>query len=427
MAKNPETKSSVSRRSFLVAGGAGAFTLISTSGLGAGQPRPPRSSTHVAVVGAGAFGGWTALHLLRAGARVTLIDAWGPGNSRASSGGESRVIRAGYGADRVYVEMVARSLELWRENQTRWNRKLFHQIGALWLLGDDDEFVTPSMPFFKELGLPYDELSSKEARERYPQINFEGVRWALLERHAGFLLARQGCQAVTEAFIHEGGTFRLGAVDAPVAAGATGGSLGNLRLGFGAEIQADAYVFACGPWLPKLFPDILGNLIAPTRQEVFYFGTPGGDARYTDEALPAWIAPPWRERDDRFFYGIPGNESRGFKIADDTRGPAFDPTSGDRRPTAEGIQLAREYIAFRFPGLADAPLLEARVCQYEESRDGHFIVDKHPGLDNVWLVGGGSGHGYKHGPALGERVAQLVLGERRIDPFFSLGRFERKG
>src|SRR3954471_17951837 len=91
-------------------------------------PRP-----HVAVIGAGAFGGWTALHLLRRGARVTLLDAWGPGNARASSGGETRVIRATYGPDRIYVQMVARSLQLWRENETRWRKPLYHRTGVLWM------------------------------------------------------------------------------------------------------------------------------------------------------------------------------------------------------------------------------------------------------------------------------------------------------
>jgi glycine/D-amino acid oxidase-like deaminating enzyme len=427
-----KTPGTISRRALLIGGGAGAL------GLGLRKapfveeerrtPTPKPLSTHVAVIGAGAFGGWTALHLLRAGARVTLVDAWGPGNSRASSGGETRVIRAGYGPDRIYVEMVARALELWRENQKRWNRHLFHEIGALWLLGDDDRFVTLSRPFIHAAGLPCDELTVKEASEKYPQIRFDGIRWAFFERQAGFLLARQGCQAVLEAFESEGGTFRLAAVPKPVTTTTTtaGSSLARLPLSSGDPLQADAFVFACGPWLPELFPDVLGNLIGPTRQEIFYFGTPPGDARYTDGTLSPWLAPPSRDREgiERFFYGIPGNESRGFKIADDTRGPAFDPTTGDRTPSREGIERAREYIRFRFPGLADAPLVEARVCQYEQSKDGHFILDRHPGLDNVWIAGGGSGHGYKHGPALGERVAEMVLGRRPVEPFFSLKRFE---
>jgi glycine/D-amino acid oxidase-like deaminating enzyme len=137
--------------------------------------------------------------------------------------------------------------------------------------------------------------------------------------------------------------------------------------------------------------------------------------------MPAWI-----DNGVRIFYGIPGNQGRGFKIADDSHGAAFDPTSGDRTPSAEGIAAARRYLRARFPALGDPPLLEARVCQYENSRDGHFILDRHPGAANVWVLGGGSGHGFKHGPALGELAASTVLGEVQPEPFFSLARFQAK-
>jgi glycine/D-amino acid oxidase-like deaminating enzyme len=101
---------------------------------------------HVLVVGAGAFGGWTAGSLLRLGARVTLVDAWGPGNSRASSGGETRVIRATYGPDRPYVTMVARAFQLWREHEQRWQRRLLYPVGVLWMVGGDDAYERASLP-----------------------------------------------------------------------------------------------------------------------------------------------------------------------------------------------------------------------------------------------------------------------------------------
>src|SRR5215470_16522207 len=164
---------------------------------------------HIAVIGAGAFGGWTALYLLRRGARVTLIDACGPWNSRASSGGETRVIRGIYGPDRIYVQMVARALILWRENEARWNRKLYYQTGALWMVSKEDgEFVKASKPFLREAALPFEELTSAEAARRYPQVNFEGVKWALHEKDAGYLLARRACEAVFDAFIREGGAYK---------------------------------------------------------------------------------------------------------------------------------------------------------------------------------------------------------------------------
>ena len=375
-----------------------------------GGPKPS-----VVVVGAGAFGGWTALMLLRRGAQVTLVDTWGPGNSRSSSGGETRVIRGVYGKSRVYTAMAKRAFELWHENEERWKKKLYTRTGALWMVADSGEFVRESIPLLREFGFAYQEMPAAEARRRYPQVNFTGIQWTLLEKEAGYLLARRSCADVLEGFLSEGGVYREAMISPDEIAS---GRIAGVGLSDGTKLTADVYVFACGPWLPGLFPEVLRGRIEPTRQEVFYFGTPAGDPRFSERSLPVWVETP------RFFYGIPGNERRGFKIADDARGRPFDPTSGDRMPSAEAIRAAREFLARRFPALADAPLLESRVCQYENSPDQDFIVDRHPEAGNVWLVGGGSGHGFKHGPALGELVAGNVLGEKPTEPTFSLSRFQ---
>src|ERR1043165_8778777 len=123
--------------------------------------------THVAVIGAGAFGGWTALYLLRRGARVTLVDAWGPGNSRASSGGETRVIRGTYGPNQPYTKMAARATQLWKENEKHWNVKLIHQTGVLWMVAaGDDQFERGSLPELREAGISYQEFSLRELAAR---------------------------------------------------------------------------------------------------------------------------------------------------------------------------------------------------------------------------------------------------------------------
>jgi len=379
---------------------------------------PKASPPHIAVIGAGAFGGWTALFLRRQGARVTLLDAWGPGNSRASSGGETRVIRATYGPRAVYTHMAVRALTLWKEYQQRWRRQLYHGIGVLWLVESDDQFERAALPILRAARVAFEELQGAEVARRYPQINCEQVRWAIFEKDAGYLTARRACAAVLEGFIAEGGEYRQLAVQAPIEP--RGGELSSVTLSDGSRLTADRFVFACGPWLGSLFPDVIGDRVRATRQEVFFFGTPSGDRRYTEEALPVWA-----DHGTRFIYGIPGNEWRGFKVADDSRGPVFDPTNGERTPTDSARQIARDYIAYRFPGLKGAPLLESRVCQYEESPDEHFIIDHHPQAANAWLVGGGSGHGFKHGPAVGELVARLVLSGAAPDEQFRLSRFAR--
>jgi glycine/D-amino acid oxidase-like deaminating enzyme len=286
------------------------------------------------------------------------------------------------------------------------------------MAGKDDRYEKASLPLLREAGLAFEELTRADAAKRYPQINFERVEWSIVEKDAGYLTARRACEAVLEGFLSEGGEYRQVSVSPP---GIEGGKLSGLTLSDGTKVVADAYVFACGPWLGKLFPEAMGTLIRPTRQEIFFFGTPPGDTRFSEEALPVWI-----DHGERLLYGIPGNQWRGFKVADDTRGAPFDPTSGERVASPEGLEKARDYLGFRFPALKGSPLLESRVCQYENSPDEHFIVDRHPEAGNVWLVGGGSGHGFKHGPALGELVAGNVLGETPTEPFFSLSRFKAK-
>ena len=351
------------------------------------------------------------------GARVTLLDAWGPGNSRSSSGGESRVIRGLYGRDRIYVQWVVRALELWRENQDLWQWPLYHRTGMLWMFVKDDVYARESLPLAREVGLRIDRLNPSDAERRFPQVNFEGVQTLYFEHEAGYLKARQACQTICEQFEREGGGF-LRAAAKPGAIRSE--SLGQVELSDGEHLAADQYVFACGPWLGSLFPDVLGKSIRPTRQEVYYFGAPAGDGSFESGKFPVWA-----DFDERMFYGFPSIDQRGVTIADDTRGPDFDPTSGDRSPSLDNIDRARAFLARRFPRLRMAPLVEVRVCQYENSPDGHLIVDRHPEAKNVWLVGGGSGHGFKLSPALGEHVAQCVLGAAKPEPMFSIDRLAR--
>ena len=371
---------------------------------------------HIVVVGAGAFGSWSAWFLLQSGARVTLVDGWGPGNSRASSGGETRIFRGGYGADQPYTRMACRALRLWQEHEERWSRKFLYRIGVLWMVGGEDSFERGSLRELKAEGLEHEELSLQELEKRWPQINFDGVAWGLYEINAGYLTARTSCQAVVEKFVAEGGEFQQLAISGE---GIDSQRLDGLVLADGTKLVADQYVFACGPWLPKLFPETVGKKIRVTRQDVVFFGTPAHSNAFDETKLPVWA-----DHGERFFYGIPGNQYRGFKIADDTRGPEFDPTAGERIASAESISKMRDYLAYRFPGMKDAPVLETRVCQYENTPDNNFILDRHPSRENVWIVGGGSGHGFKHGPAVGEMVAKAILDGVQPEVRFRLGRLD---
>jgi sarcosine oxidase len=326
-------------------------------------------------------------------------------------------MRGAYGLDQASTEMAARALKLWEDYERRSKRTLLHRSGVLWMATGDDAFERGSVEMLRATKIKFQELSAPVMRKRWPQINFEGIGWAIYEPECGYLEARASCQAVVEVFVDQGGEYRQLAV---VPQGLEDSILPGILLTDGSRLTADYYVFACGPWLGQLFPGAIGELIQPTKQDVFFFGTPAGDARFSEEHLPVW-----GDHRGRFLYGIPGHARRGFKVADDTRGPTFDPTSGERVISGETLQFVREYLAFRFPDLKDAPLIETRVCQYEQTPDGQFIVDRHPAMENVWLVGGGSGHGFKHGPAIGEMMAGLILKGGELKAGWRLGRFQK--
>ena len=370
----------------------------------------------VAVVGAGVFGAWTAYQLSRAGAQVVLLDAYGPGNSRATSGGESRMIRMGYGPDQIYTRMAQRSLALWQElfDHIVQRPVLFQPTGILWLAGEGDPYCEATLKTFQQDNVKFLKLDPGDLRQRYPQLEFGAVAWGLLEPDSGVLMARQAVQAVVVESQTSGVTYMNEAVLAPDVEPVKDVKLNSIKTASGKSILANKLVFACGPWLPKLFPALLGQLIHVTKQEVFFFGVPAGNDRFEPGRLPAWI-----DFND-FVYGIPNLDNRGFKIAIDAHGPEFDPDTGNRVVSAEGLAAVRAYLARRVPMLANAPVTESRVCQYENTANGDFLIDRHPDFENVWLVGGGSGHGFKHGPAVGEHVAALLSGNAPVEPRFAL-------
>lgn len=363
----------------------------------------------VAVVGAGAFGAWTAWHLVRAGRRVLLMDSWGPGHSRASSGGESRIIRMGYGADPIYTGMAARSLPFWRELESRSGETVFVPSGVLWVSREGNEYGLATRKCLSEAAVPHTLLLSTELSRRFPQFQFPGTDvYGILEPHSGALMARQAVHAVVRDALALGADYRLDAVQVS--------SSGDVRSISGPNIDAAAFVFACGPWLPKLFPGLLGDRIHPTRQEVFFFAPPAGDRRFGPDIFPAWID----FSDPRGPYGFPDLEHRGVKLAFDRHGEDFDPDFGSRSVTAGAVEVARHFLRERIPALASAPLTETRVCQYENTCSGDFLLDRHPDFENIWLAGGGSGHGFKHGPAVGEYLAGRILHNTPEESRFSL-------
>jgi sarcosine oxidase len=353
------------------------------------------------VVGAGIFGGCVAHELVERGWDVTLVDRYPPGHARAASGGESRLIRAAHGDDVWYVRSARRAWERWWELQEEAAWDLLVPAGVVWFARDENGWEAESERVLTAEGVPTERLSASDAASLFPSFAGDDLAFCLLEPDAGVLRARDATRAIVALARRKGARF-VGGEASPRPSG--GVDLDGDRM------DADVVVWACGPWLAGLFPD--HAKLRVTRQEVLHFGAP---IAWETPPVPAWVEY------DAAFYGLGDLDGRGVKVSPDREGPEFDPDRDDRIPTAEAEAAARAYLGRRFPALADAPLVFSRVCPYSLTSDTNFLIARHPGQDGVWLLGGGSGHGFKHGPALAEYVADLLEGGGEPDERFGLG------
>ena len=346
------------------------------------------------VVGAGVFGASLARHCARAGWAVTLVERVAPGHERSGSGDLSRIIRCGHGVDEWHARSARRAWALWHEIDPR----LVVGCGVLWLARGDDGWEAATERTLRALGIP---CARVNPAERFPSFAGDDVAWALLEPEAGVLRARDATLTLAKQAIAAGAEY-AGADARPAGAAVV--------LDDGRRLEADRVVWACGAWLGSLFADLVTLRI--TQQDVFYFEA---GARWRTPGVPAWVDY------DGAAYGLGDLDGRGVKVCSDVEGPPFD-VDGARVPLAAHERGARKLLARRFPALAGVPLAASRVCQYELTADTRFLIAPHPDHDGrVWLLGGGSGHGFKHGPALAERVERWLAGAEPPDPQFGLG------
>jgi sarcosine oxidase len=358
----------------------------------------------IVVVGAGVMGLWSALRLRMEGHEVLLLDAWGAGHSRATSGDESRVIRVGYGGARLYARWSARSLELWAAWERGRLRPVLIRSGVLWMVARHAAYARGVMDDLQATATPFERMDRAELTRRFPQIRMTGVAWGVLEPASGALQARAACEELLRDFQSLGGAYRQAFVRGGRSLAPPGRRprLGGVTLSTGERLEADQILFACGPWLAGLFPRLIGRRLRVTQKEVYYFGTPPGDDRFEAPRLPVWMEL------GADCYGLPAMAGKGFKLHPDLPGRRVDPTRFDRRPTARCLRMARAALGRRFPALRGAPVVETRICQYESTADDHMIFDRHPSLEDLWIVGGGSGHCFKHGPVIGAMVAEAL-------------------
>jgi sarcosine oxidase len=399
------------RRDFLKAAGAQAALVAAAptalDGMLAAQqaPRVGSRAVDVAVIGAGAWGGWTALYLRELGANVTLIDQYGPGNARATSGDETRGIRTAYGDREPWMRWASEAIRRWKRWDEEWadqlRMQLFFTTGDLILRQEWDTFLQQTTETWDRIGVRYERLSPDDVAHRWPVIDLTDIGAAVLETDAGVGRARRSCEAVAEVFRQKGGRV----ITAHAAVGArAGGNAEHITLTPGEPLRADAYLFACGPWLPKALPDAMTNRLRTPLGSVYYFGVPAHDQRFTFPHMPSYNFP-----------GVTGwvalpPDHRGFRVRTGGSGSEQDPDLSTRWVAEQYHERARNFLAQRFPLLKDAPIVQTHACHYEFSVSRNFIIDRHPDLHNVWIAGAGNAEGFKMGPVVGEYIAHRVLG-----------------
>jgi glycine/D-amino acid oxidase-like deaminating enzyme len=457
----------VRRRDFLKSAGAQAG-LLATGSLAvprltsAAEPEPGRELSapavngktyDVAVVGAGAFGGWTAYWLRKLGASVVLIDAYGPGNSRSTSGDETRGVRTSYG-DRPHGEQwmqwASRSIQRWKAWDDEWGRdlkmRLFVTTGDFIFRNTWENFTRTTRDLFVKNGIRHESVDVDIVRKEFPVFDLRGITACLYEHEAGVVRARRACQCVAEVFQKIGGDVVVArAYPGPL----TAGRMNNLVLNTRDTVMAQQYVFALGPWMGKTFPGLLGPRMRNPVGRVCYFATPHGDDRFAWPNMPSfnfpgvtgWPTLPFDSRGLRVRGGSGGGgrgggggggRGGGGRGAGAGRtggappeppvigGPEQDPDLSDRWVDPLTVERARNFLAERIPLIADLPLNETRACHYEQSISRNFIIDRHPDIQNAWIAGGGSAEAFKSGPVIGEYVARRVL-NKDLEPQLAEG------
>jgi sarcosine oxidase len=465
------------RREFLRMAGAGAgLFMVGGTGIPGhvgdklslvkplAMPIATSASADIVVIGAGGWGAFTALNLIQKGHKVTLVDAYGPGNARSTSGDETRGVRSSYG-DRpgeqgeTWTLWAREAMGMWKAFDEEWGKhfrlNLFHVTGDLIMRTEWDNFQLRTKIWWDKHNIPYEVLNPADVRKAFPVLSMDDITAVLYEPDAGIVRARRSAQAAASAFETLGGKIVIGRA---TPGKMSGGKLDEINLDTGQTLRADTFVWCVGPWMGKTFPDILAKKTRVPIGYVVYFATPVNDQRFTYPNLPSynfpgvtgWAALPV---DNRGFRVRGAERAPGQQAAPGTPGAApgagtvpagsgraagagaaggaaggggggggrggqqavvplaqQDPDTSDRWADQTRIEGSRRFIAHRFPALKDAPVSQTHSCHYESTSSGDFIVDIHPAMSNCWIVAGGNSEGFKMCPKIGAYASSRILG-----------------
>ncbi|HEU5295825.1 MAG TPA: N-methyl-L-tryptophan oxidase [Burkholderiaceae bacterium] len=364
----------------------------------------------VAIVGLGAMGSAAALALSRRGADVIGFDRFTPPHTWGSSHGDSRIVREAYFEDPVYVPMVQRAYELWRELEQLSGAALLQPTGGLMVGEPGCVLVDGALRSARQHRLPHELLSADEIRARFPVLNPEPGMVGVWEPRAGVLAPEACVKAQLEQARRHGATLRFGEPVSRWQADDTGIEISTAV----ARYRARQLIVSAGAWVASLMPGM--RLPFRVERQVLHWFEPRADAdAFTPRRCPVHL---WQFDGDRFFYGLP-DIGAGIKLAFHHRGELTTADTVRREVAPAEVDEVRR-AARRFVPAADGRVLASTVCLYTNTPDEHFWIDRHPEHPDVLVASPCSGHGFKFAPVIGEILADLA---ERKTPRFDLDAF----
>jgi sarcosine oxidase len=372
------------------------------------------------VLGLGVMGSAAAWHLARRGRRVLAVDAHAPGHRLGASHGHTRIIRKAYFEDPAYVPLLDRAYQLWDELARETGAALLQPTGGLMLGPPEAPVIAGALRSARAHDLPYELLTAREVRRRFPAFTPDDGVAGLWEPQAGILFPERCVRALQQGAERAGAELRF---EEPVRAWQADGSRAIVETSRG-RYEADTLVIAAGPWAPSVLAR-LGLPLEVFRQVACWFepARPEDAASLAPDRCPLFIGMI----DGVHLYGLPGAAGPGFKVAIHDTGEWSDPCTPEtvRRDVApEEVEAVRRLLRRLLPGL-DGPLVAAETCLYTMTPDAHFVIDRSAGHPRLVYAAGFSGHGFKFGGVVGEILADLATAGRTAHPiaFLSAERF----
>jgi len=361
-------------------------------------------SSHVVVVGAGIFGVASALALRARGHDVTIVEPGPVPHSLAESTDISKIVRADYGADETYTELMERALEGFRRYDHRLSRPLFHETGVLFVSRQPmapGSFEHESFSLLTRRGHIIERLDEAAIRRRFPAWQGHYVD-GYFNPTGGWVESGKFVAAMAEEATKLGVSWILG--EKVVRIDSKNARVTGVVLASGQTVSADHVVISAGAWTTDILPELKGALRS-VGQPVFHL-RPADPSLFRAEVFPVFGADISRTG----YYGFPINAYGVVKIANHGIGRPMHPDSDSRQVTVDEERSLRAFIAETFPSLSDAPIVYTRICVYGDSQDEHFWISRHPDIEGLVIAAGGSGHGFKFGPVIGDLVADALHG-----------------